>query len=181
MIDEARFRSGDSFAAFLDRPHSNKPLWEAIYKRATVEGELISRMGALGGRWHLLVLSEDWCGDSINILPYLAKLTDGLVNMEMRIMRRDENLDIMDAHLTGKARSIPVVILLDENFRECGWWGPRPTELQSWVMESGLKLPKEERYKQTRTWYARDHGKTTMAEVVGMLEQCVKPRKEGGK
>jgi Thioredoxin len=180
LIDESRFRTGDIFAEFLGRPLSNKPLWEAIYNRATVDDELISRVQALGGRWHLLVLNEDWCGDSVNILPYLAKLTDGLENMEMRIVRRDENLDIMDAHLTGKSRSIPVVILLDEDFRECGWWGPRPTELQSWVIEEGLKLPKDERYKQVRTWYARDRGQTTMAEIVGMLEQCRAPRKEEG-
>ncbi len=180
MIDESRFRTGDIFAELLGRPLSNKPLWEAIYNRATVDDELISRVQALGGRWHLLVLNEDWCGDSVNILPYLAKLTDGLENMEMRIVRRDENLDIMDAHLTGKSRSIPVVILLDEDFRECGWWGPRPTELQSWVIEEGLKLPKDERYKQVRTWYARDRGQTTMAEIVGMLEQCRAPRKEKG-
>ena len=180
MIDESRFRTGDIFAEFLGRPLSNKPLWEAIYNRATVDDELISRVRALGGRWHLLVVNEDWCGDSVNILPYLAKLTDGLENMEMRIVRRDENLDIMDAHLTGKSRSIPVVILLDEDFRECGWWGPRPTELQSWVIEEGLKLPKDERYKQVPTRYARDRGQTTMAEIVGMLEQCRTPRKEEG-
>jgi hypothetical protein len=178
VIDESRFRAGDSFARFLERPLSNKPLWEAIYNRATVEDGLVSRVQALGGRWHLLVLNEDWCGDSVNILPYLAKLTDGLDTMELRIVRRDENLDIMDAHLTGKARSIPVVILLDENFRECGWWGPRPTELQRWVIEEGLKLPKDQRYKHVRTWYARDRGRTTMAEIIGTLERCIAPGKE---
>jgi hypothetical protein len=80
----------------------------------------------------------------------------------------------MDRHLTGTSRSIPVLILLNEDFNECGWWGPRPAELQKWVIEEGLKLPREERYKQVRTWYARDRGETTMREIVGKLEACMR-------
>jgi len=171
-IDRARFESGDTFAQFLAKPLTNKSFWEQVYKRATVSDEIIARARSLGARWHLLVLNEDWCGDSVNILPYLAKLTDAAANLEMRIVRRDENLDIMDAHLTGKSRSIPVVILLDGNFSECGWWGPRPSELQKWVIEEGLKLPKEERYKQARTWYARDRGASTIAEIIATFEKC---------
>ena len=30
----------------------------------------------------------------------------------------------------------------------------------------------DERYKQIRTYYARDHGLTTMREIVEMLEEC---------
>jgi hypothetical protein len=97
--------------------------------------------------------------------------------MDMRILARDENLDIMDEHLTGgRARSIPIVILLNQKYQECGWWGPRPGPLQKWVVEKGMQLPKDERYREVRTFYARDHGLTTMDEIVGMLEQrCVSP------
>jgi hypothetical protein len=180
MITRERFEGGDKFAQFMTRPLTNKPFWEAVYKRATVDPALIERARALGARWHLLVLNEDWCGDSSNILPYLARLTEAAPNLEMRILRRDENLDIMDAHLTGTSRSIPIVILLDENFSECGWWGPRPAQLQSWVIEEGLKLPKDERYKQVRTWYARDRGASAMNEIIATFERCVVRRTEGG-
>jgi hypothetical protein len=180
MIDQARFAAGDSFAEFLAKPLTSKSFWEAVYKRAAVPDDVIARARALGGRWHLLVLNEDWCGDSVNILPYLAKLTESADNLEMRLVRRDDNLDIMDAHLTGKSRSIPVVILLDKDFNECGWWGPRPAELQRWVLEEGMKLPKEERYKQARTWYARDRGVTTMHEIITTFERCAAPRIGGG-
>jgi hypothetical protein len=172
MIDRARFEKGDTFAQFFGKPLANKAFWEQVYKRATVSSEIAARARALGASWHLLVLNEDWCGDSVNILPYLAKLTEAAPNLELRIVRRDENLDIMDAHLTGKSRSIPIVILLDANFKECGWWGPRPAELQRWVIEEGLKLPKEERYKQARTWYARDRGASTLAEIISTFERC---------
>ena len=172
MITKARYCEGETFAEFMARPIKDHELWAALYKRVTIPIELSARVEALGGHWHLLVLSEDWCGDSVNIVPIIAKLTESVSNMDMRILARDENLDIMDTHLTGKSRSIPIVILLNQKYRECGWWGPRPSPLQKWVIEKGMLLPKDERYREVRTFYARDHGLTTMHEIVEMLERC---------
>ena len=173
MITKARYCGGETFAEFLTRPIKDHDLWAALYKRVTIPIEISARVEALGGHWHLLVLSEDWCGDSVNIVPIVAKLAESVSNMDMRILARDENLDIMDSHLTtGKSRSIPIVILLNQKFQECGWWGPRPRELQKWVIEKGMQLPKDERYRYVRTFYARDHGLTTMHELVEMLEHC---------
>jgi hypothetical protein len=172
MITKARYCEGETFDEFLAHPTiKNHDMWFAIAKHVVIPIELSARVDALGGHWHLLVLSEDWCGDSVNIVPVIAKLTESVRNMDMRILPRDENLDIMDTHLTGgKSRSIPIVILLNSKYEECGWWGPRPGPLQKWVMEEGLLMPKEERYKEVRKFYARDHGLTTMHEIVDMLE-----------
>lgn len=172
MITKTRFYEGETFAELMARPIMNHELWVALYKRVTIPIEISARVEALGGHWHLLVLSEDWCGDTINIVPLVAKLTESVSNMDMRILARDENLDIMDSHLTGTSRSIPIVILLNQKFQECGWWGPRPRALQKWVMEKGMLLPSDERYREIRTFYARDHGLTTMSELVEMLEEC---------
>ncbi|HUR00697.1 MAG TPA: thioredoxin family protein [Gemmatimonadaceae bacterium] len=184
MITKERYYGGESFADFLVRAINNRPLWEGVSKHVLIPLDLSARVEALGGHWHLLVLSEDWCGDAVNIVPIVAKLADSVSNMDLRMLARDENLDIMDAHLTGTSRSIPIVILLNEKFDECGWWGPRPFALQKWVREEGLLLPKQDRYRAVRTFYARDRGVTTMAEIVGMLEECclqgpTKPRATG--
>jgi hypothetical protein len=58
------------------------------------------------------------------------------------------------------------VIVLDENYQELGHWGPRPTELQAWVMANRTTLPKTELYPKVRKWYAKDHGETTLREVL---------------
>jgi hypothetical protein len=172
VITKARYCEGETFAELMARPIMNHELWVALYKRVTIPIEISARVEALGGHWHLLVLSEDWCGDTVNIVPLVAKLTESVSNMDMRILARDENLDIMDSHLTGTSRSIPIVILLNQKFQECGWWGPRPRALQKWVMEKGMMLPVDERYREIRTFYARDHGLTTLEELVEMLEEC---------
>ena len=167
----ARFEAAPTFAAFLPTAVKNADLWSATARLAKVPEDVVARVAGLGGRYHLLVLSEDWCGDAVNSVPYVARLADLAPNLDLRVLARDENLDLMDAHLTNGSRSIPAVIVYDDNFRELGWWGPRPSELQAWALGPGQALEKEARYKEVRTWYARDRGRAILAEVTGLLEQ----------
>lgn len=165
-----RYYAAQDFGAMLASAQKNPELWAAVAKRAIVPDTFVARVRALGGSWHLLVLSADWCGDAVNIVPVIARLADLAPNLDLRIVDRDQNLDLMDVHLTGTSRSIPVFIALDENFVERGWWGPRPAELQRWTIGDGKSLEKTERYRQVRTWYARDRGMTSLGELVAMLE-----------
>jgi len=167
-----RFLEAASFEKLLGSVEKNAELWSAVWRHARVAEEYVRRVSVLPGRWHLLALSEDWCGDAVNTLPVVAKLVERTPNAELRVLGRDANPDLMDAHLTGFSRSIPVVIVLDATFEERGWWGPRPTVLQHWVSGQGQLLEKSTRYREARTWYARDRGQTTLDEVVSIMERA---------
>ena len=39
-----------------------------------------------------------------------------------------------------------------------------------WVISEGRSLPKDDRYKEVRTWYARDHGITSLSELLDIME-----------
>lgn len=171
MLKE-RWEAALPFERFLRSARSNVALWQAIHGRARVPPALLERARALRTRWHLLVLSEDWCGDAVNTVPVVARLAELAGNLDLRILARDENPDLMDAHLTGSSRSIPVVMALDSDFVEQGWWGPRPAELQAWFLAVGRSLEKAERYREIRTWYARDQGVSTLEEVIALLERA---------
>ncbi len=168
----ARYDAAHTLESFLPTAEKNADLWRTAARLAKVPDEVVARVAALGGAYHLLVLSEDWCGDAVNSVPYVARLAELAPNLDARIFARDQNLDLMDAHLTGSARSIPVVVLYDDEYRELGWWGPRPAELQAWVMGPGQAFEKEDRYKEVRTWYARDRGRATLGEIVALLERA---------
>jgi hypothetical protein len=141
-------------------------LWEAIYRTARVP----DWAGVPGGRQrHLLVIAEDWCGDAVNTVPVLARWAEATPGLSLRIIRRDEHPEVMDRYRTNGARSIPIVIVLDPEFRELGHWGPRPSELQAWVMAHKDTMPRDERYRETRRWYARDRGETAIREILGVL------------
>lgn len=165
-----RYCAAAPFDLFLQRVQSNAELWRALSRRAVVPDDALARVRALGGRWHLLVLAEDWCGDAVNTLPALAALAGRAGNLDLRVLPRDANDDLMNEHLTGGSRSIPVVIVLDHDFVERGWWGPRPSALRRWFASLGRAMPKEERYREMRRWYARDRGASALDEVIAVLE-----------
>jgi Thioredoxin len=167
----ARYLAAQTLPAYIDAAQKNKELWLANYRRAVVPPELLARAAAVGGTWHLLALSEDWCGDAFNTVPVLGRLAELAPNLDLRVLARDTNPDLMAAHLTDGSRSIPVAIVLDADFRERGWWGPRPRELQRWVLGDGRALSKDERYREVRRWYVQDRGRTTLEEIVGLLER----------
>ncbi len=166
-----RFESGLTFDELLHTVRKNQELWKDVYSRAQVPEDIVAAVHELTGPWYLLALSEDWCGDAVNLLPVLARLAEQADNIELRILSRDENPDLMDAHLTGgRSRSIPVVMVLDSDFQERGWWGPRPAPLQDWVRREGLALESGPRYREIRRYYARDKGRTFLEEIVHLLE-----------
>lgn len=161
----------DQFAAAAAGDH--RPLWENVYRLARVP-DWARHPIAAGEVRHLLVLSEDWCGDAVNTVPVLARWAQQVPGLSLRILRRDEHPDVMDRYLTNGSRSIPIVIALDLDFRELGVWGPRPRELQAWVMANKDTMPKDQRYKEVRRWYARDRGESTIREVMEAMGAAVK-------
>jgi len=155
---------GSGIEAFIaDASPDHKALWESIRRTHRPSSIALTRRLPAGSR--LLVLAADWCGDAVNTIPALATWA-AETGVELRIIDRDSWPEVMDHYLTGTSRAIPIVIILDAEFREIGHWGPRPEELQRWVIDHLLTLPKDERYKETRRWYARDRGEATIREVV---------------
>ncbi len=165
-----RYLAATDFASYLESVEKNKELWHGIYERVSIGPELLDEAREIPGIWNLLVLSEDWCGDAVNLVPVLARLAEEVPGLDLRVLSRDENPDLMDTHLTdGKSRSIPVVLLLDEDFAERGWWGPRPRPLQEWVINEGFSMPSTERYKRVRRYYAKDRGRTMLKELFNLM------------
>jgi Thioredoxin len=168
-LNKRRFEQALTFEGYLETVDKNRELWHGVHQRVRLPDEIVDEARSMPGGWHLVALSEDWCGDAVNTLPVIARLADE-AGWDLRVMGRDDNLDLIDSHLTnGRSRSIPIVIVYDENFDEVGWWGPRPDEIQSWVMGEGLAVSSPERYKVIRRWYARDRGKTTLSELLDIV------------
>lgn len=157
------------YEQFVSQAKENRALWEGVYRTAKIPQWALERACEHGKQVRLLVIAEDWCGDASNTVPVLARLGDLAGCLEMRMIPRDENPVLMDRYLTNGSRSIPIVIALDADFGELGHWGPRPAEIQAWVMEHKATVPSDERYKYVRRWYAKDQGKSTLRAVLALL------------
>ncbi len=138
-------------------------MWKGTWQRAQ----------EIGGRWRILVISEDWCGDAFNTIPWMARLAEALPQVELRMAKRDENPELMDAFLTNGSRSIPIAIVLREDGTVAGRWGPRPAELQEFVLRekrAGIRAT-DDIYRDVRTWYARDRGETTLRQLLDIMAE----------
>ena len=169
MMDSERFLAAQTFDEFVAGATKYQELWSIGARRASVPADVIERLEQLSSPVRLIALNEDWCLDAIGIVPYIAKLAAEHALLEFRSFGRDGNPDLMDSHLTGTSRAIPVVIAYDAGWNEIGWWGPRPAELQAWVGSEGVTLPPTEKYRYLRQWYARDHGASTLREVADLI------------
>ncbi|MFS0751033.1 thioredoxin family protein [Oceanobacillus sp. 1P07AA] len=92
----------------------------------------------------IIVLTEDWCGDAMLNIPILLRVAEEN-DMSVRILLRDDNLELMDQYLTnGKSRSIPIFIFIDEDGKEVAKWGPRAEKIQEFVDNAREQLPPKE-------------------------------------
>lgn len=163
------WKEGLPYWQFVSESEKNSALWDGVYRTARIPGWAIQLACQHAAQFRLLVIAENWCGDASNTVPVLAKLGDLADCLEMRVILRDQHPEVMDRYLTNGGRSIPIVVGLNEDFREVGHWGPRPSELQAWVLANKDRMPKSELYPRVRRWYARDRGETTLREVLALF------------
>jgi hypothetical protein len=118
-----------------------------------------------------MVITETWCSDSAQNLPIIAKAAELNDKIDLRILLRDSNTDIIDHYLTnGKSRSIPILVAFDSDGNELFKWGPRPDTAKTLV--TNLKsdgFSKEEFNHQLHLWYGRNRGKEFESELVELL------------
>lgn len=168
-LTEDRWQSAQTLADYVSGEIENAELWRTTTRLARLDDAQTARAAALTEPSRMLVLLEDWCGDAMYTVPFAQRIAEANPRLALRVLPREGNDDLMDAHLTGLSRSIPVLIRFGADGVERGWWGPRPTPLQHWVLSEGVLLSKPERYKGVRTWYARDRGATTADEILQLL------------
>lgn len=164
------YEQGVRYIEFRNAATQRVDAWKDYYANAVAPDALVAKMESIPGTWRLLVVAEDWCSDSANTIPYLAKLVDRADNLDMRIIRSDVGKGIMETHRTPDGRAAtPTVILLNDHFEEMGCFIERPSTLQTWFLDAKNKLEEDELHEQRYAWYDDDQGQHTIAEIVAMV------------
>ena len=145
-------------------------------KTVKIDSETADRISGIQRAMTLLVLTESWCGDAAPTLPVMHKIAEGNAKLDLKIVLRDENPDLMDRFLTKGAMSIPKLILIDTATGDIlGDWGPRPGEatklVEAYKAEHG-QLTAEFR-EDLQRWYNKDKGSNTITDLVRLLLEQV--------
>src|SRR5262245_39102798 len=158
------YAKGMAFAQFLEAADELKDEWHDNFAHAKVEEASLARAKALTAPWRLLVVAEDWCHDSVNTVPYLAKLVETAPEtLALRIVRKEEGEEVMAAHRAPDGRAAtPTIVVLDANGAVKGAISERPAALWAYSKDHWKR---EER----RKWYADDQGRHAVAEVLDII------------
>lgn len=119
-----------------------------------------------------LVITESWCGDAAHILPAINRVASLNENINLKIVLRDENLELMDAFLTNGSRSIPKLIMIDNVTEEViNTYGPRPNELTKMVADYKEEHGKltDEFKEDIQKWYNKDKGQAIINDLKGIM------------
>ncbi len=119
-----------------------------------------------------LVLTESWCGDAAHIMPVINKVAELNENIDYKIVLRDENEALMNEFLTNGAKSIPKLIMIDDETKEVvNTFGPRPsvvTQLVNDYKAEHGKLTLEFK-EDLQRWYNKNKGQSTVEDLVVLI------------
>ena len=162
----------DHSEAMLHYTKMNVQRMSRVEKTTVLNPDLLTVLKSLKGTYSFLVITEGWCGDAAQIVPVIHKIAEaaqGKINL--KLVLRDENLPLIDAHLTNAGRSIPVLLVLDEHKNLLmPKWGPRPAVIQNLVVEwkketSDMAVIAEKLH----AWYAKDKTQAIQQELTALL------------
>ena len=174
LTDTADSSGPNKSESYINYTKLGNQRMKRLIKTVNLPEEYAAKMKQINGSQTWLVITESWCGDAAQIIPMLQKMANENELIDTRFVLRDENLELMDQFLTRGGRSIPKLIVLDENFEVLGSWGPRPQEAQmlydTWKQEENPRTYQEFSI-ELQKWYTQDKGESTFSEIMDILEK----------
>jgi len=173
MIDELLSQgktTGDNHSeVMLGHSTMNVARMKRLEKRGKINDELKEVVQRLAPqKW--LVITEAWCGDAAQNLPWIHHLAQLNKDIELSLILRDENLDIMDQFLTNGGRSIPKLIGLSADNEILFSWGPRPQLMQeTYTTMKAAGMEYAEISETIHRMYAKNNGKAFQDELLTLL------------
>ena len=145
--------------------HRMKRINEASHRFDTID--LSSEIG-------VAILTEAWCGDSAQNLPWLEHFIEACnPKIQTYYFFRDEHPELMNQFLTNGSRSIPKCILFQKsNGTVLGTWGPRPEEIKTWLAKlrsDTPDMPKHDWEIELHKYYTKNKGAAIMSDLQELI------------
>jgi hypothetical protein len=173
LLAENKTTGTNHDAGYLDYTKMNIQRMNRWDKTAKISSELEKAIVSVIQPQIWLVITEGWCGDAAQNLPFIAKVAALNPLIELKFVLRDENPDLMEGYLTYGAKSIPILIALTKDLsKELFVWGPRPEFLQNRMKAYKIdpqNITQHEYVDGTHLWYARDKNISIAEELTKLI------------
>ena len=172
LISEGKSTGNEQNADLLHYSELNEVRMNRLQKTLKMDSEVLKTLQNLKSKQTWLVIAEGWCGDAAQILPIIKLMSESSENIDLKIALRDENEALINQFLTNGAKSIPKLIVLDENLEVINHWGPRPEGAKNLIIDYKAQhgIVDEPAKIALQKWYLDDKGISTQKEIVAMLQ-----------
>jgi len=172
LLQEAKSSGAIQSEALVNYGRLNETRMYRLDKTLVIDQTIVSKLKTIQSQYIWLIITEGWCGDAAQILPIFNKMDEVSDHIDLKIVFRDENEELMNLFLTNGTKSIPKLIILDKNtLNVIADWGPRPKGaidlVQNYkdkfgVIDDTIKA-------ELQMWYLRDKGLSTQKEIMELM------------
>lgn len=172
LLSQGKSTGINQSADLLNYSLLNDKRMDRLDKKLKISEETQSSTSNLKNDFTFLVISEGWCGDAAQILPILNKIAESSSKIDLKIVLRDENEELMNRFLTNGSKSIPKIIIVDSNNEVINSWGPRPSIATRMVLDyKEINGALDADFKKNlQIWYNKDKGNNTQEDIVKLLK-----------
>lgn len=172
LIGEGKSTGKEQSSDLLHYSELNEIRMNRLEKTLKLDIEVEKTLQNIKSKQTWLVISEGWCGDAAQILPVIKLMSEASKNIDLKLVFRDENEELINLFLTNGAKSIPKLLILDENANLINHWGPRPEGAKNLILDYKAKhgIVDEAAKIALQKWYLDDKGISTMKEIVVILQ-----------
>lgn len=171
LLIEGKSTGPDQSESLLNYSMLNDRRMKRLDKTIRLTEETLASVKDIENPVTWLVLTEGWCGDAAQTLPVINKIANESDRIDLKIILRDENEELMNQFLTNGGKSIPKLIALDKNNDVIDSWGPRPSVptkmVEDYKREHG-QLDADFK-KDLQVWYNKDKGINTQEDMLRLL------------
>ena len=172
LFGEHTTTNGNVSGTYLEYTKLNLQRTQRIDKKGKLTSDAAKALEAFDGKLVWVVITEGWCGDSAQTLPYINVMAEASDNIELKVILRDEYPQIIDAFLTNGAKAIPKLVMIDpETLEVKAEWGPRPASVQELYLaeRKDPEIGPEQASKNLHLWYARNKGAEVQREIAEII------------
>lgn len=173
LLEKGKSTGPNQSEALLNYSMLNDRRMARLDKKIKLSDSTIERLNKINKTQTWLLITEGWCGDAAHILPVMNKMSTENENINLKVVLRDENPELMNQFLTNGSMSIPKLVVLNTDDEVISSWGPRPSIATKMVVDykerhGGLDSDFK---KDLQLWYNKNKGVNIQEDLLTFLEQ----------
>lgn len=166
-LPESPYDNKDYFN-YLKLNASRQKRW---LKKGEINGSLKKKVEQISNEQTWYIITEPWCGDAAHSVPFIYMIAELNDHITLKIVWRDTPPFMIENYLTNGGKSVPKLIVRDQEENDLFTWGPRPAPCQKLYHQLKEKNADFEEMKiELQQWYNKDKGQTLQKELEHLID-----------